>query len=59
MRINYLPKALIDSATDCKNKCNDVLRVKIIDGDQSAVSIKASYIENSSFSFSIVFEFSK
>ena len=53
VRINYLPKALMESATDCHYKCNNVLSAKIIDGDKSAISIKSSYIPNTRFSFSI------
>lgn len=59
MKANYLPQALLNSAADCRNKCNNVLSAKIISGDTSAVSILASYIPNTSFSFSIEVNFAK
>jgi len=59
IKLNYLPKALIDSAVDCKNRCNKVLSAKIISGDKSAVSIVAQYIPNSRYSFSVEVHFSK
>lgn len=59
VKLNYLPRALIDSAVDCKNKCNNVLSAQIISGDKSAVSIVAQYIPNSSYSFSIEVNFGK
>ena len=59
VKLNYLPKALIDSAVDCKNRCNKVLSAKIISGDKSAVSIVAQYIPNSRYSFSVEVHFSK
>ena len=59
IKLNYMPKSLIDSATDCKNRCNNVLQAKIVSGDMSAVSIMAQYIPNTSFSFSIVVNFAK
>lgn len=59
VKSNYLPQALLDSAVDCHNKCNNVLSAKIISGDSSAVSILASYIPNTSFSFSIEVNFAK
>lgn len=57
VRVNYLPLALLEN--DCKNQCDNVLRVVIIDGDVSATSIKASYVEGSSFSFAIAFDYIK
>ena len=57
--MNYLPQALIDSATDCKNRCDKVLSAKIISGDQSAISIIGSYINNSRYSFSLEVVFGK
>jgi len=59
VRLNYLPQALIDSATDCANGCNNVLAVNIISGDRSAVSIVAKYIPTTRYSFSIEVDFSK
>lgn len=59
VKANYLPQALLNSAADCQNKCNNVLSAKIISGDTSAVSILASYIPNTSFSFSIEVNFAK
>ena len=53
VKLNYLPKALIDSAVDCQNRCNKVLSARIISGDKSAVSIVAQYIPNSRYSFSV------
>ena len=38
IKANYLPNALLDSAVDCKNKCDKVLSAKIISGDKSAPS---------------------
>jgi hypothetical protein len=59
VQVNYLPLALIQSATDCANKCNNILNVKIVSGDSSAVSIVASYIPTTSFSFSIEINYGK
>ena len=59
VKLNYLPKALIDSAVDCKNRCNKVLSAQIISGDKSAVSIVAQYIPNSRYSFSVEVHFAK
>ena len=59
IKANYLPKALLDSAVDCKNKCDKVLSAKIISGDKSAHSIVAQYIPNSRFSFSVVVQFGR
>lgn len=59
VRVNYLPQALLDSASDCKNKCDNVLRANIISGDSSAISIKASYILGSQYSFSVEVDFGK
>jgi cysteine-rich repeat protein len=59
VRVNYLPAGLISSASDCANSCRNVLSVKIISGDASAVSIVATYIPTSSFSFSVVVDFQK
>jgi len=53
IKVNYLPKALLDSAVDCKNKCDKVLSAKIVSGDKSAHSIVAMYIPNSRYSFSV------
>ena len=53
VKANYLPLALIQSATDCKNQCNNILAVDIVSGFQGATSIKARYIPSTSFSFSI------
>jgi hypothetical protein len=59
VRLNYLPQALIDSAVDCRNACNNVLAVNIISGDSSAVSIVAKYIPTTRYSFSIEVDFGK
>lgn len=59
MRVNYLPQALISSASDCRNNCKDVLIGKFTSGDSSAISIISSYIPNSQFSFSIEVNFAK
>lgn len=59
IKLNYLPQALIQSANDCANKCNNVLNVVVISGDKSAYSIVASYIATTSYSFSIEFNFGK
>ena len=59
VKLNYLPQALIDSATDCKNRCDKVLSAQIISGDKSAVSILAQYIPNSRYSFSVEVNFGK
>lgn len=53
VRANYLPLSLIKSASDCSNKCDNVLSVGIVSGDKSTTGIKASYIAGTSFSFSI------
>lgn len=54
-----MPQALIDSAVDCRNGCNNVLAVNIISGDSSAVSIVARYIPTTRYSFSIEVDFGK
>lgn len=59
VQANYLPLALIQSANDCANRCNNVLSVNIVSGDKSAVSIVASYIPTTSYSFSIEINFQK
>lgn len=59
VKVNYLPLSLIQSATDCVNKCNNILSVKIISGDASTTGIVASYIASTSFSFSIEIDFSR
>ena len=59
IRINYLPEELIQSATDCINHCDRVLDVRIVDGFKSVVSIKASYLPKSSYSFSVEFDFGR
>lgn len=53
VRVNYLPLALVNSAIDCKNQCNNVLDVKIVSGFTGAKSITARYIPTTSFIFSI------
>lgn len=59
VHINYLPLELVKSATDCANKCDNVLSVNIISGDKSATSIMASYIPTSSFMFAVEIDFSR
>lgn len=59
VRANYLPLSLIQSATDCSNKCNNVLSVTIVSGDRSTTGIVASYIPSTSFSFSIEIDFGR
>jgi cysteine-rich repeat protein len=59
IKLNYVPQALIDSAADCKNQCNDVIAASIVSGDQSAISIIAQYIANTRYSFSLVVDFGK
>lgn len=59
VRANYLPLSLIQSATDCSNKCDNVLAVSIVSGDKATTGIKASYIAGTSFSFSIEIEFGR
>jgi len=53
VKVNYLPQELIKSASDCANKCNRVLAVKIVSGDMATTGIKASYVPTTSYSFSI------
>lgn len=59
VQVNYLPLTLIQSATDCSNRCNDALRVEIINGDKSYTSIKASYVPSTSFTFSIEIDYGR
>ncbi|MCB0368770.1 MAG: hypothetical protein KDD45_04800 [Bdellovibrionales bacterium] len=59
IKLNYMPQALIDSAVDCRNRCNNVLSARIISGDSSATSIIASYIPNTRYSFSVEVVFDK
>jgi cysteine-rich repeat protein len=59
IKLNYVPQALIDSAADCKNQCNDVIAASIVSGDSSAISIIAQYIANTRYSFSVVVDFAK
>ena len=54
-----MPLELVRSATDCENKCDNVLKVDIISGDSSATSIVASYLPTSSFKFAIELDFSR
>ena len=57
VKLNYLPRALLDSAVDCKNKCDKILSAQIISGDKSASSIIAHYIPNSRYTFSVEVHF--
>lgn len=50
---------MIQSASDCVNRCNDVLSVQVTSGDRSFTSIKASYIPSTSFSFSIEIDYGR
>ena len=59
VHLNYLPLALIQSATDCVNKCNNVLSARIASGDRGSTGIVASYITTTSFSFSIEVNFGR
>lgn len=59
IRVNYLPLALISSASDCSSNCKDVLSVKIVSGDVSAVNIVVSYIPTTSYSFSVIIDYQK
>lgn len=59
VKLNYLPLALIQSASDCINGCNNVLSVNLTSGFTSATSIVASYIPTTSYSFSIEINFGR
>lgn len=59
VRLNYLPKALLQSANDCKDNCNTVLTTQIVKGFTGAKSITARYIPTTSFIFSIEIDFGK
>jgi cysteine-rich repeat protein len=59
VQANYLPLALVQSASDCANGCNNVLSVKIVSGDSAATSIVAAYIPTTSYSFSIEVNFER
>ena len=59
VRVNYLPMALINSAIDCKNNCNNVLDVDIVSGYAGAKSITARYISTTSYIFSIEIDFGR
>jgi cysteine-rich repeat protein len=59
VRLNYLPKALLASANDCKESCNTVLSVDIVSGFKGAKSISARYIPTTSFIFAIEIDFGK
>ena len=59
VKLNYLPMELIQSASDCRNQCKDVLSVQIVSGDSSSTGIVASYIPTTSFSFSIEINYQK
>lgn len=60
VRLNYLPIELVKNSKDCeKKKCENILNVSIISGDQSSLSIRSRYIVTTSYSFSIEFDFGK
>jgi hypothetical protein len=51
--VNYLPQTLLQSGSDCRDNCKDILLVKFTSGDSSASSIVTSYIPNSEYNFSV------
>ena len=59
IRANFIPLPLIESATDCQNKCDNVLKVDIVKGDKATTGIVASYIATTSFSFSVEINFGR
>lgn len=59
VRLNYLPKALLQSANDCRDNCNSVLTTQIVKGFTGAKSITARYIPTTSFIFSIEIDFGR
>lgn len=52
VNIDYLPKNLLQS-TDCNDRCSNVLDGHILSGDSEVVSIRASYLAGTGFTFSI------
>lgn len=59
VRLNYMPKELLNSADDCHNSCRTVLDVQIVSGDRGSTSIVAQYIPTTSYSFSIEIDFGR
>ena len=59
IKVNYLPMELINSAVDCKDKCENILSVRIVEGDKSTTGILAKYIKGTSFSFSVEIDFGR
>lgn len=59
VRLNFLPKALLDSDNDCKDSCNSVLTTEIVTGFKGAKSITARYIPTTSFIFSVEIDFGR
>lgn len=62
VRVNYLPKEIIESCVDCKDNkfnCEKILEVRFISGDRGYVSIKTKYIPTTSYSFSIEIDFGR
>ena len=56
IKVNYLPKVLLDSVNGCNDYCKNVLAVNT-QGVRSAVSINVRYIPTTSFLFSIEVDF--
>ncbi len=59
VKLNYMPQELLKSATDCKNSCDSVLEVKIVNGYKYYTSIVSKYIPTTSYSFSIEIDFGR
>lgn len=54
-----MPQELLKSAIDCKNSCDSVLEVKIVNGYKYYTSIVSKYIPTTSYSFSIEIDFGR
>ncbi len=59
VKVNYLPQALLDSASECANYCKSVITASIVKGFQGAQTITARYIPTTSFIFSIEVDFGR
>jgi cysteine-rich repeat protein len=59
VRLNFLPRALLNSANDCRDACGSVLTSQIVNGFKGAKSITARYIPTTSFIFSIEIDFGR
>ena len=58
VKLNYLPTNYTQMLSKC-TICESVLHVELINGQNSYMSIKSSYIKSTSYSFSIEIDFGR